>query len=586
MKRIKEWDTKKKAFVAVLLLLFVVMSTSRIKSLQIYDSPNTIVAVSGSAVDIQTAVDEMESLGGGTVFVPAGVWDFVAVGETWKTVTMSARINIVGAPLVDKNLAFDGTDQRSNWQTILRMPEEAPSGSSWFIVTGREDLNENPLVANIAFIGYRDIDPVSTTKYTTIKFLQTIDFRVSHCLFRDIAGVAINVKTDYMFWLTKSQECLSRGVVDHCKLVNSVGVPEPYPGTVDYGIMFTLEDHSLIWEPDINNVLGKYTRSVYVEGCYFEKWRHSVSINNGAHLVLRNSIINNDFGYGSIDAHGYSSPTGQGSRAIEVYNNQIIDPEMELLTYPWAIGIRGGGGVIFNNVIRGYTRAVILTNEAPDSTYWPKDIWLWDNTLVPSTMPYVGSWSTPPPTSGVDYFLYEKPNYTPYPYPHPLVTEVVPTFPTNVHILKITSSPITEVAFSINEQIYSTPYSGAVEVGTYVVTMPLTIKGTTNYSFSEWSDGAMNATRTLQIVSNTDMTALYIEDLVDEPVPTTGGGSGGGGTTQADLVTAQEDIEKGTFTESTERPTPLERARGLFYTLEQGVRQLINNILRVFGGSI
>jgi hypothetical protein len=89
--------------------------------------------------------------------------------------------------------------------------------------------------------------------------------------------------------------------------------------------------------------------------------------------------------------------------------------------------IRGGDGVIFNNNISGgiSTAPIMLTNES--GSEYPaldqiRELYVWENYYEDSlTVPT--NWSPGDPRvvqEGRDYFNYERPDYTPYPYPHPL----------------------------------------------------------------------------------------------------------------------------------------------------------------------
>ena len=94
-----------------------------------------------------------------------------------------------------------------------------------------------------------------------------------------------------------------------------------------------------------------------------------------------------------------------------------------------AITIRGGGGVIFDNTIRGYDYAVrLIIEEMQDLSSYPvyhqvHDLWIWDNTHDGLAEVWVPDWNPHEEfiQENRDYFLYAKPGYTPYPYPHPLV---------------------------------------------------------------------------------------------------------------------------------------------------------------------
>ena len=381
----------------------------------------SITATNGSAAAIQAAVDQVNTQGGGDVFIPEGVWNFINPGEDWKTVEVPATVNIFGATPID--VVYDETNQTSYWKTILRLPFEVQNTNyePWFRITGTENPNENTRFANMALVGYRDMNQSSAATYPGIVVHNVIDFRIDHCLFRNIGGNAIGAHSTYAYWQTS----LTRGVVDHCKFINTAGSPNA-PETSGYGVAFHLEWHNDIWDPNIDNVLGRYDRTVFIEDNYFSQWRHCASANNGAHYVFRHNVVKYDYGFGSIDAHGASTPTNQGTRAIEVYENEFLDPLDVPDPQEDGIYFRGGGGVIFNNHFRDYNWMIIFWDESSDPTYHPHDLWIWNNTLENMRFGMMTSYMGTQ-EEGVDYFLYEKSGYIPYPYPHPLTIEATNT---------------------------------------------------------------------------------------------------------------------------------------------------------------
>jgi len=384
-----------------------------------------VTATSGSAKDIQAAVDLVVAHGGvGNVYIPEGTFDFVEVGEGWS----SARVNIpAGVNLFGEPTERDANGQVIQWKTVLRLPWDVPgswlggsgtppanggpAGVYWFRITGNSDPTKPSRFSDIKLEGYRVIDPNSKMIIKGLYIRDVVDFRVDHCYFEEVAGGAIT---------TTGLSC--RGVIDHSKFINHQGdvTGDWYNFSVGYGISVdrAVGDY---WETDVSQILGKYTDySVYIEDCYLEKWRYPCAAANGAHMILRHSMIQFDFGYGAVDAHGRGAPGVQvGTRAVEVYENTITD------SYPYEIVVklRGGSGVIFNNVAGGgqYDTLVWMTNEQPDNPkIWCNDIWIWNNTLLAgvSEVYVVGSGIV----EDVNYFLHAPHTfeYEPYSYPHPL----------------------------------------------------------------------------------------------------------------------------------------------------------------------
>ena len=381
----------------------IIRSTGRV-STQV-----TVTANSGSAEDIQAAVDQVAAMGGGNVYIPEGTFNFIEIGDPWQTVNIPAGVNVFGAP-TDR----DSDGQVITWKTVLVMPFEAPDRSVWFRINGNGDPNKPSRFSDIKLVGYREFDSTSTTICWPIDVNDVIDFRIDHCYFRYTTG-GISIDS------VDNGDC--SGVIDHNKLINEIGVPAPYDQrTVDYGVAVTPGFGTTRWEP-IDQVVGKYTRyTVFIEDNYFQGWRHCVSSGYGAHYVFRHNIIQYDFGYGSIDAHG--TYTDVGTRAFEIYSNQMLDSVSSTGVEGTGSGIwiRGGGGVIFNNTVRGYYDFIRLANEGDVEKCWPHDLYIWGNDLEPG----IGFLGTNGPVENVDYFLYEKPGYQPYPYPHPLTLEATP----------------------------------------------------------------------------------------------------------------------------------------------------------------
>jgi len=398
----------------------------------------TITATSGYWQDIQTAVNWIVANGGiGDVYIPEGTWNFVNVGETWigveaGRVVVPAGVNIYGAPT-----ERDADGQVRAWKTILVMPWDVPgagnyNGISWFKFVGAEVEGVTSRLSDIKLVGYRSIDPNSTTVHAAIRVQGICDFRIDHCYFEHTClGIQV--------WGLKTH-----GVIDHCFLINPVAKVGATLGecTVIYGVCMG-RGYGDYWDDNTENVLGHYTDyTTFIEDCYFEKWRHCIAANNGAHYVFRHNTIKDDFGFGSLDAHGWGAWDGEkvtqvGTRAVEIYENQIIDA----IQNSHATFIRGGAGIAFNNTVGGGTYCSFLSfsDEADPnvSKCFSHDWWIWNNTMLLSG-PDAYHPNTPcelvvnPNTEGnmenVDYFLHAPDTfvYTPYPYPHPLTLEATP----------------------------------------------------------------------------------------------------------------------------------------------------------------
>lgn len=422
----------------LILLFFIAVSVPAFYPMQVTTS---VWAESGYWEDIQDAVNDVSLLGGGSVYIPEGNWNFVNVGESWTgpKVTIPAGINVMGAPTQrTSGLVYDGVGQNPNgqvveWETVLVMPWDVAGGRegyrTWFFrVDGNGDPDKSTRISDIKFVGYREIDETCESWHGAIEIQNVAGWRVDHCWFQHCTGGSV--------YVTSPSGGMLKGVVDHCKLINTYGYVEWWYAdcSVCYGIHLK-QSGTQEWEDDITKVLGHYNdNTVFIEDCYFSRWRHCIcSLDNG-HWVFRHNTIEYDSIVGSLDLHGTYNYVG--SRAAEIYNNLIIDPVMNKHPENWdsttpanggdgtALNWRGGGGVFFNNYVRNYRFGIIMIDEGDVQKCYPHDIWIWGNTWVnigykPVSVTSGGHYQI---TEGVDYFLYEPAWYSPYIYPHPLVS--------------------------------------------------------------------------------------------------------------------------------------------------------------------
>lgn len=396
---------------------------------------NKVVARSGSAVDIQAAVNFTASLGGGDVYIPAGTWNFVPDGY-WSLngapiVTVPAGVSIFGAP----NERF-ANGSNIGWSTVLQVTWEVPNqnalGGPWFFFQGSGDLNKPSRFSDIEMIGYRYFNTSSTVEGPKgIIINEVMNYRIDHVYFRDVTGGAI-----WAGWFGPNTgnegdyRTHCNGLIDHNLFINTNGIPGPLMSqeTVGYGIGLG-RVHSTYWDSDILDVVGHYTNyTTFIEDNYFEKWRHCVSSNDGYHYVFRYNTVNADFGFGSIDEHGTYNAVG--TRAVEVYNNTFTNC---LSGYNYEVNrLRGGAGIFFNNTVDssyglfvgtsydGLTPTKALVGYMPDNP-----LYIWNNHLASGvTVNSFGSYI--PLVQGQNLFYSAIPNYTHYPYPFPLTPQGLP----------------------------------------------------------------------------------------------------------------------------------------------------------------
>lgn len=331
-----------------------------------------IVAASGSAHDIQVAADTIKAAGGGTVHIPEG--DFLLDGS----VTIRSNVSLIGA----------GKDK-----TTLRT-----KGTSMVIQAKGE---------NIRISGFSLISANNNGGGNGITVDNCVNFRIDHLYIEGYfnqAGINVSGRD-------------ARGVIDHCEITINPG------SELGYAIVVYRDD---FWEENMR--LGtKY--AVFIEDNTFVNARHAVAANKGAHYVFRHNLVKQGTISQALDAHGPYWGSTEGTRAVEIYGNVIEDPEPD--GSERAIGIRGGGGVIFDNIIRGYEYGVMLIIEdKQDLRSYPiyhqvHDLYIWNNTCN-STEVIVQNENR---ARGYikedrDFYLHAKPGYKPYRYPHPLTKEV------------------------------------------------------------------------------------------------------------------------------------------------------------------
>lgn len=413
-------------------------------------------ANSGYYADIQAAVNIAKSSGGGNVFIPAGTFNFHRVGEAWTPVNTPAGVNIYGAPT-----QRDANGQVTQYATTLVMPYSAPgdpygtwtgttsSKSVWFSVSGSGDASKPTRISNLHLQGYRTINSNDHMQSVGVSIGNVVNYRVDHCFFDNICGGGVEAS---------GYACC--GVTDHCKFVNNPAQVTSNIATcdVDYGASFYRAGSGYtfaqLWDSNIQNVVGHYTNySHYVEDCTFGKWRHEVAANDGAHYVVRYCTFDGGEAFGTIDAHGAYNLVG--TRAIEVYNSKFLNGSQggTLAACFW----RGGGGVWFNNNNDGTFHYVSLVAEGNVQACWPHDIYVWNHLGTPLTVAYQaaqqqGSDGLMHPAPNLDFFEHALPGYTPYTYPHPLVTGEEPPPDENV-----------------------TPKTQLLNAGVYRITVPSTI---------------------------------------------------------------------------------------------------------------
>jgi hypothetical protein len=187
--------------------------------------------------------------------------------------------------------------------------------------------------------------------------------------------------------------------------------------------------------------------AVFVEDNVFFGNRHDIASNDSSRYVFRHNnvtatVATNNFVM--VDAHGkFSSP--RGSRSWEVYDNTFAVNYSTEDAKRGVIAMGGGDGVIFNNkvttpgmiasTIELWTPQSAATYPAPDQM---TSGYFWNNDSVTAQGPRMLKVnSVLHHVEGRDYFLYPKPGYAPYTYPHPLRNMGASTPPSAPSSLKV-----------------------------------------------------------------------------------------------------------------------------------------------------
>jgi hypothetical protein len=399
---------------------------------------NSIYALSGSAIDIQTAVNIISAKGGGTVYIPAGTFTFninqsnIGLPSYPIGVQIPGGVNVIGAGSNSTILSCPLT----GWKSSGGTPGTVYL-NTMFIGDG---TNNQPIrISGITFIGSVDQSSGADDNFhalSGIRLYGVKDFRIDHCKFLDFTQCAIGTDNNYVG--NPTGNC---GVIDHCIIDN------PYKDTFytntgnqpfwAYGIQVGGPYGYNSWDPDWTHFFGQYRHDItYIEDCTISSCRHAIAGEPQSYgfYVLRHCTMTDMIvaGYGSYqDVHG-------GGEGCECYDNTIINTPVDYRSAHnhWGeyqgIGFypRGGFGLFYNNTIQNFQDSGSAITLANDQSSWGyarlNGVWIWDNNYVncPTQLTLMpGAFTI---TQNVEYFL-RSPNqaqdgftYIPYPYPHPL----------------------------------------------------------------------------------------------------------------------------------------------------------------------
>lgn len=254
-------------------------------------------------------------------------------------------------------------------------------------------------ITGLRFEGFSNVDPnlgeLSNGREVGVHIADGADFRVDHCSFTRTGRSGV--------WTSGTiSGGTSSGVVDHCAFEDLFN---PVVNNLGYGV-----------EVGGVNVLQAPTEpfgsalATFIEDSSFRLCRHAVASNRAARYVFRNNYVALNQIAHAVDAHGHESGSVVGTEWADVHDNLIENP----IYRGYAVRIRGGMGLVWNNRFSDYNQGIELTQDTDQAT---GPIYIWDNAIVPETSPMLrarGTMGTPV------YFLSPPDDYVPFPYPHPL----------------------------------------------------------------------------------------------------------------------------------------------------------------------
>jgi len=358
-----------------------------------------VFAADGGAAAITEALAALE--GGGVVVIPAGEW---AWGPDDQVSVDAHGVTLLGA----------GAEQ------TLLYREGSRDNGAFFLASGVRDLR----ISGIRFRGV-ELYGNEDTDYG-IRLTDATGFRIDHCGFSLLGFAGLRI------------DGASRGVVDHCLFSKTF---KPALASHGYGVVvYGTGAHA--GEPFGSG------EATFVEDCEFRLCRHAVTANKGGRYVFRHNLVRRNTQSNAIDALGqeYSSADSVGTEWVEVYDNVVERPDLGDGDSPlkYAVRIRGGGGLIWNNTFADVDEGVRVDEFTPQAT---EPVHVWDNEFQRDPRPgnrpgycaatdsegdllcvrSADSTKVKPPADGVPVVVEEAPEgYLPHPYPHPLVTRGSP----------------------------------------------------------------------------------------------------------------------------------------------------------------
>ena len=352
---------------------------------------NEVYADTCSRTDIQAAIDSAED--GDVIVIPEGDCTFDSPYRV----------------MVTKHVSFKG---QGPGKTILRKNSDQQYYGILDFYRHQTGNDNGPEISGIKLVGEGSETYVD---YGIMLLGGSRNFKIHDCVFEGFGGAGVAIKGVNNYGPVREPW----GVIYDCTFIDN------YKPGYGYGVYVGGNDS--VWDEPL--VLGN-EKAVFIEDNYFSGNRHAVASSWSSKYVFRKNTITSNRGGSYIDAHGNRLQGNRGSRSYEIYENTLSYPGST--PYPgYAVGIRGGDGVIFNNVFTNIKEPTIrFVNEVcPGCGCYPcpdqvREAYVWGNTLdgepvngEPTVCQDCGEYIL---REDRDIFNYQKPGYTPYPYPHPL----------------------------------------------------------------------------------------------------------------------------------------------------------------------
>jgi hypothetical protein len=366
-------------------------------------SADVIVVQEQTQAAIQTALNRVRPPG--TVILPPG---------RYRLDVRDVNQHLVPLRVRSSDITLQGAGAEGSQPTVLY--RDAADDDPGMIAMVRSDGFDRVRITGIRFEGVSILDPngleTSVGKEIGVYLKDAVDFRVDHCFFTHTGFAGVRTEGN------------SSGVVDHSTFVDNF---KPAVGTDGYGVVVYGTNSDGNPQP-FGSPLATFIEDSSFQGC-----RHAAAANKAARYVFRNNHVTQNVVAHAVDAHGLEGGSNAGTEWIDVHDNLIEDPNGPCnppgnSASCFAVHIRGGKGLVWNNQFLHYNQGIQLRQDTPQPT---GPVHIYDNTLLVNegTQSRCPNSETSPMfcvrgTMGTPTFELSPPaDYVPFPYPHPLAID-------------------------------------------------------------------------------------------------------------------------------------------------------------------